>query len=292
MVYIGSITIKLLRVILIYHSIVSYIWFMCLLFYSFFLHSFNHPVVMSWFFRSSSSAAATTHFTLLRSRAAYSLEKHFYSKSLSMFALFMMLIASVYIHSESVFLFVYRTIAAAIAGFASQSMIIEILQHVHNPNRNINVLHFDSDRLCSFVLPLYRSATIGRSVTGHGRPPACTFQPKTVIGHLFYNCEWMAVFCLFILRIFSSRHTFMDDFHFFSRSLGFSIESLEAYNNVNFSLYHWNRIIYSRHRYSYLLWPFRSSVLFIALSIGPKKGCTIQKANFRWQTFDSDVQSR
>lgn len=143
---------------------------MCLLFYSFFLHSFNHPVVMSWFFRSS-SAAATTHFTLLCSRATYSLEKHFYSKSLSMFALFMMLIASVYTDSESVFLFVYRTIAA-IAGFAGQSMIIEILQHVHNPNRNINVLHFDSDRLCSFVLSLYRSATIGRSLAGPASLPA------------------------------------------------------------------------------------------------------------------------
>lgn len=225
MVYIGSITIKLLRVILIYHSIVSYIWFMCLLFYSlFFLHS--------------SCCHGCCFFSICISllfmftRSTYSLESTFIQKVCQcLLSLWCWLPVYTYIRI-GVFICAVNNRC-----FASQSMIVEILQHVHNPNRNINVLHFDFDRICSFVQTFYRS------VCNHGRPRTL----RTLwLGICFTIVNGWHLFSFVIFFFFSTlgTHLWMD-FISLVASLGFLLKRSRLIPMSISLFYHENRIIYS-----------------------------------------------
>lgn len=146
----SSITIKLLRLILIYHSIVSSFDLCAIVFTTHFLLSLSlflflsfHPVVIRCVLRVVffSSVFALNRFLCewlyARVFSIHSLESTFIQKSLSMFVLFMMLIASVH----SIWLYFICVEQYRPFNWTRESMIIEILQQ-RSQFHILDYLHF------------------------------------------------------------------------------------------------------------------------------------------------------
>lgn len=115
------------------------------------------------------------------------------------------------------------------------------------------------------------------------QPWPVSYASNTVIGHLFYNCEWMAFifFRDFFFFSFLDTHLWMN---FISLVASALVLHWNAPGSYRCQFYFFIVGIGSHTRAHYRYSTFSTYLLFLFIR-HPWKGCKIQKVNFRTQTL-------